>query len=277
MEPASLPFPEISVHVTHERYTKDAMMLEHHALLRMISGENRMVLGDRSYVFTAGDTVLLPRHQLASVIKSPKDGRPYKSMAILLTSERLKAYYARNKAGDAARFSGKLQVFHENALLESYFRSLFPFFESDQKLPDELMGIKVEEAISIVRYLEPGVDALFADFMDPDKINLAEFMEKNYRVNMPLERFGYLTGRSLSTFNRDFRRTFATTPQRWLTEKRLEFAHFEIVNRKRRPVEVYLEAGFENLSHFSYAFKKRYGYAPSETTRDSFDKANLTV
>jgi AraC-like DNA-binding protein len=26
---------------------------------------------------------------------------------------------------------------------------------------------------------------------------------------------------------------------------------------------VYLDAGFENLSHFSFAFKKKFGYNPS--------------
>ncbi len=40
--------------------------------------------------------------------------------------------------------------------------------------------------------------------------------------NMSLEKFGYLTGRSLTTFKRDFFKTFKTTPQRWLTQKRLE-------------------------------------------------------
>jgi AraC-like DNA-binding protein len=45
--------------------------------------------------------------------------------------------------------------------------------------------------------------------------------------NMPLERFGYLTGRSLSTFNRNFRKIFQITPQRRITEKRLELAYYQ--------------------------------------------------
>ena len=82
--------------------------------------------------------------------------------------------------------------------------------------------------------------------------------------NMPLEQFGYLTGRSLTTFKRDFKKAFSISPQRWLTEKRLELAHYELTQKKRKASDVYLEAGFENLSHFSFAFKKRYGFAPSQ-------------
>ncbi|WP_310588831.1 helix-turn-helix domain-containing protein [Dyadobacter flavalbus] len=32
----------------------------------------------------------------------------------------------------------------------------------------------------------------------------------------------------------------------------------------QRPSDVYLEVGFEDLSHFSYVFKKQFGKAPSQ-------------
>jgi AraC-like DNA-binding protein len=51
--------------------------------------------------------------------------------------------------------------------------------------------------------------------------------------NMPLEKFAYLTGRSLSSFKRDFNKAFNTTPQRWLTQKRLELAHYELSEEKK--------------------------------------------
>ena len=88
-------------------------------------------------------------------------------------------------------------------------------------------------------------------------------MEKNFMFNMPMERFGYLTGRSLSTFNRDFKKMYSVTPQKWLTQKRLALAHYQLVEMKKKPVDVYLEVGFEDMSHFSSAFKKQYGYAPT--------------
>ena len=91
-------------------------------------------------------------------------------------------------------------------------------------------------------------------------------MEKNFMFNMPMEKFGYLTGRSLTTFKRDFKKKFDTTPQKWLTQKRLELAHFHLTDKHKRVVDVCYEVGFENLSHFSYAFKKHFGYAPTTLT-----------
>lgn len=67
------------------------------------------------------------------------------------------------------------------------------------------------------------------------KINLATgYMEKNFMFNLSLEKFGYLTGRSVTTFKRDFSKIFDLTPQRWLTKKRLELAHYQFVEKERK-------------------------------------------
>jgi len=80
---------------------------------------------------------------------------------------------------------------------------------------------------------------------------------------MAIEKFGYLTGRTLTTFKRDFKKAFNTSPQKWLTQKRLGLVHHQFSEKQRKPIDVYFEVGFENLSHFSYAFKKEFGYSPN--------------
>jgi len=124
--------------------------------------------------------------------------------------------------------------------------------------------LKITEAITILRTIDKGIDNFLANFEEPWKIDLVSYMEKNFMFNLPLEKFGYLTGRSLTTFKRDFSKAFNTTPQRWLTQKRLELAHYHFVEKKKKPIDVCYEVGFENLSHFSFAFKKQYGYSPTE-------------
>ncbi|MDE6499859.1 MAG: AraC family transcriptional regulator, partial [Rikenella sp.] len=70
-------------------------------------------------------------------------------------------------------------------------------------------------------------------------------------------------GRSLATFNRDFKKSSALTPEKWLIRKRLEVAYAKIKEGGRKVVEVYAEVGFKNPSHFSTAFKKQYGVPPT--------------
>ncbi len=59
--------------------------------------------------------------------------------------------------------------------------------------------------------IDTSVDGLLSDFEEPGKINLMDFMERHYMFNMTLDKFGYLTGRSLATFRRDFKKAYNTT------------------------------------------------------------------
>ena len=58
-------------------------------------------------------------------------------------------------------------------------------------------------------------------------------------------------------------RIFETTPGKWLLRRRLEEAYRLIRDGGRKASDVYLDVGFEDLSHFSYAFRKQFGEAPS--------------
>ena len=83
-----------------------------------------------------------------------------------------------------------------------------------------------------------------------------------------MERFAYLTGRSLSAFKRDFKTVFNETPNHWLVQKRLQEAYFLIDKQHKKASEIYLDLGFEDLSHFSLAFKKLFGVRPTEVKKN---------
>jgi AraC family transcriptional regulator, exoenzyme S synthesis regulatory protein ExsA len=252
--------------VIEEDIFKDDLVLDFHSFVRILSGEMKVVQAQSTYTFLPGDTILFPRNQLASVIKRPKEGKPYKAIVLGLTTAHLQQYYSKITFKKPLLHSAQTQLFTPHPLLESYFSSLLPYFDLEDELPTDIAHLKMEEAISIIRTLGRNMDATLTDFSEPGKLDLAAFMDKNYMFNLSLEKFAYLTGRSLSTFNRDFRNTFHATPQKWLTQKRLELAHFQLIEKSKKPVDVYLETGFENLSHFSRAFKKQFGYAPSNAT-----------
>ncbi|MDR3680909.1 MAG: AraC family transcriptional regulator [Flavipsychrobacter sp.] len=256
--------PDIKLSEYNGKPYKTEVMFEHHLLVWFISGETKLVQADVTHTFTAGDIFFIPRNQLATVINYPKDGLPHKTVVMYITTERLKDFYKRHVLIGRALPLQKVYTFRKHPLLESCLASVIPYFDLKENLPETIAAIKIEEAISILRSVDNQMDGLLANFEEPGKINLADFMERHYMFNMTMERFGYLTGRSIATFRRDFKKAFNTTPQNWLTEKRLELAHYQIAEQQRKPIDVYFEAGFENLSHFSYAFKKRFGYPPNE-------------
>lgn len=255
--------PDIKLSCYEDKFFKSDIMFDHHMLIWFISGETKIVQADATYFFKKGDIFLIPRNQLATIINYPKDGQPHKTVVMHLSTTRLRDFYAKQDVKIKSFDLSKILCFNNHPLLESCLSSLIPYFEM-KDLPEDIAYLKITEAISILRTIDKGIDNVLANFEEPGKIDLISYMERNFMFNLPLQKFGYLTGRSLTTFKRDFSKAFSTTPQRWLTQKRLELAHYQFVEKKKKPIDVCYEVGFENLSHFSYAFKKKYGYSPTE-------------
>src|SRR5690606_31211814 len=154
----------------------------------------------------------------------------------------------------------------KNELLTNFVHSLIPYYNANGKIDETFADLKREELLLILLKLKPELSGLFFDYGIPDKINLEAFMNKNFMFNVNIERFAYLTGRSLSAFKRDFKIIFNETPNRWLVKRRLQEAYFLIEKKDKKPSDIYLDLGFETLSHFSTAFKKQFGISPTELT-----------
>ena len=260
---------DIKLSCYEDKLFKTEVVFEHHMLVWFISGETKIIQAARNYLFKAGDIFLIPRNQLATIINYPKDGLSHKSVVMHLSIDRLRAFYADLTVKPKPFETGQIRSFNKHPLLESCLASLIPYFDLQEKFPENIAALKITEAVSVLREIDKDIDNVLANFDEPHKIDLPGFMEKNFMFNLPLERFGYLTGRSLTTFKRDFHKIYNVTPQRWLTQKRLDLAYYQLAENKKKPVDVYLETGFENLSHFSFAFKKQIGVTPTELVRQS--------
>ena len=242
---------------------KTEAAFDDHLLVWLIAGKTKIIQADEHFLFTAGDTFLIPRIQLATIINYSRNGLPHQAVAMHLSTNRLREIYSEQPLKPKTIAAHKIISFHRHPLMKSCMASLIPYFEMQENFPAHIASLKINEAINILRTIDKDIDQVLSNFEEPWKIDLAAYMEKNFMFNLPLERFGYLTGRSLTTFKRDFAKLYHTTPQRWLTQKRLELAHYQLAEKRKRPSEVCYEVGFENLSHFSFAFKKHFGYAPT--------------
>jgi|SRR5690554_825500 len=240
-----------------------------HALGMILSGESQYFTNEGTFVIEEGTIGLARRNQLVKKVKKPApNGEPFKTINIILDQDSLHQYAAENNIPKQSAYKGKSLVnLTGNVFLKGFFDSLLPYVDNPKKLTPKIAALKTREAIELLLQIDDSFQSFLFDFQEPHKIDLEAYMNHNYKYNVPLSSFAKLTGRSLSTFKRDFTKIFETTPKKWLQQKRLEQAHFLISKKKQRPSEVYLEVGFENLSHFSFAFKKQFGYVPTELTK----------
>jgi len=236
-----------------------------HVLSCIVSGDLKVTVSGGTQRFGSGDIIVARKNQLGKFVKYPDAGTGvFKAINLVFDDAFLQDFSVEYHITADEIYTGPYsQVLSANILLQDFFRSLLPYFEPANKLNGPLTTLKVKEALLLLLRVCPELKNMLFDFRQPGKINLEEFMQRNYMFNVPIGRFAQLTGRSLAAFKRDFQQVFKQSPGKWLQRRRLEEAHYLISEKAQRSSDIYLDLGFEDLSHFSFVFKKAYGVAPS--------------
>lgn len=251
----------------HQKSSEGEQFIPNHTFGYIISGTSEIFIGGKKFVFTKGDFRFFRRNQLAKYTKYPAADGAYKSISIILDQERLKAVAAEyNLQMDKPNHSIFGLELEPKNLLRTYIESITPFLNEENNFNEALTSLKVKEAILTLIQTNPELKDVLFDFTEPGKIDLEAYMNEHYKFNVDISRFAYLTGRSLATFKRDFEKIYNITPNRWIQQKRLADAHYLLKEKGWKTSDVYMEVGFKDFSHFSFAFKKAYGVAPSKLT-----------
>jgi AraC-like DNA-binding protein len=154
---------------------------------------------------------------------------------------------------------------NNDAALAAFFHAMALYFAADDDPPQALLRLKLEELVTgiLLGQSNPRLSAYFQTLAACDAPSIAAVMERNFRHNLAIESFAQMCHRSLSSFKREFLRLYGTSPGKWLLERRLEHAASLLRNTRMNVTQVMLDSGFEDSSHFSKAFKDRFGRPPS--------------
>ncbi|MFB9844500.1 helix-turn-helix domain-containing protein [Mucilaginibacter ginsenosidivorans] len=262
--PTSIKKPAIAYSCYVARSREGEQFIPEFVFSYQVSGSMTMNDGNREYFFGPGSFRFSRRNNLIKFNKTPPEGGEFRSLSVHFDQP-----FLRNFSMEAGYRSGlhvngdAVMELEPNPLYKNYFDSLMPYMQLNGIEDEALLALKLREAVMLLLKVNPELKDILFDFSEPGKIDLEAFMNKNFHFNVDLNRFAYLTGRSLATFKRDFEKLFHNTPSRWLQQRRLQEAHYLIKEKGKTASDIYLDLGFEDLSHFSFAFKKQYGLAPS--------------
>lgn len=239
-----------------------------HTLIYLYSGELEITDGGKKTILRTGECAFMRRDNRMWLQKRVKEGAPYRSIVLKFSKDFLQEFYKtlnkRDIPSDAKRDRRSLHIIPSQRIdVKSLFESVIPYFDAGMKPSDDIMKLKMVEGVYAILNTDVNLYASLFDFVDPWKINIMDFMEKNYMNDLSMEEIAYYTGRSLSTFKRDFRQCSELTPQKWLIQRRLQAAHELIRKGGRKVSEICFDVGFKNLSHFSKIYKEAYGIAPT--------------
>ncbi len=213
-----------------------------------------------------GEIAIIKQHSKLDIQKfRDKNGSDFKSIIFYLFPDFVTEFTKQTRQTKSKADSITADVIHlgKQQTLKDFSESLLPLFEVKQLKYSDIK----EKTFSALNYLSQENKKLLP-FLSanskPIKMDLYEFMIKIEVNNYSVEELAELTGRSLSAFKRDFQAVFETTPHQWLLGKKMDYAEHLLKEKKMKASDFYFMLGFNELSHFSSAFKKVKGVAPSQ-------------
>jgi AraC family transcriptional regulator, exoenzyme S synthesis regulatory protein ExsA len=242
-----------------------------HVVCYIVSGEMRVMESHRESIYRAGNSFLLRRNALVKCEQRPlASGVAFRVIYLLLKKDFLQQQamqYGLLKEAPGTALNGQVLLLEPTPSLTGFFHSLVSYMDTGTHPSAAMTRHKLVEMLICLLEQRPEMATWLFTETPAGKLDLAEFMERNFRFNVPMNKFAELSGRSLSTFQRDFIKIFGMRASAWLLNRRLQAAHEILLNTDRKPSDVYIEIGFEDFAHFSRSFKRNYGYNPSKVKR----------
>ena len=158
-----------------------------------------------------------------------------------------------------------VEMFEINDQVRNCYKSFLPYFENTRPLPETLLENKFKELLfNIFSHPEnKHILAYILKIVDRYQTPVWEVMEENFMYDLKIQDYANIANRSLSTFKRDFKKHYQTTPGKWLVNRRLQRAKAFLETTDKPISDVAYECGFKNRSHFSRVFKKKFKSSPS--------------
>lgn len=238
----------------------------HNLFIHVLNGNKCLYTRDKSWQLTLGSTFFVKKGAI-TVEKIGAD--PLCALMFFVPDEYIRCFIKENKAILSAFCSNEktgdqvIQV-STTPVMQAFYDSVISYFESGTVPAEDLLELKVRELLLNIITSKNNVTLIdyFCRLAQDGVDDLREMMENNCLYNLELAQYARLCNRSLSKFKRDFAAAFNESPGRWLLQKRIDQAQRLLLQTDKQIIDVALESGFSNVSHFDRVFKESTGISP---------------
>jgi len=155
--------------------------------------------------------------------------------------------------------------FDYDLYIKRFVDSILDISKLSESVQKNILGAKFEE---IMLYLIEfkGIDFLYSLIGNNSNQSqkFIQTIESNQLNKLTIKELSFLSNMSISTFKREFKKHFQSSPSKWFQDKRLKHAAFLLKNKSKRPSDIFEECGYESLSNFIQAFNTKFGMTPKQ-------------
>ena len=240
--------------------------LTKHTFSFLIEGQKE-VIGHQNFI-SAIDTsfLLMQKGRCIMTEKLSSSNNQYRSILLFFSNnillDLIKKYDFNIKK---EQFKKSVFSFDYDDYLKNYLKNLVEISKLPHKTKGNLLAIKLEE-ILIYLVQKNGSDFLTLLLEDNNQQSrkLISVVETHKLNKLSIKELAFLCNMSVSTFKREFTKQYQLSPIKWFQDQRLEYASVLLTKENKRPSDIYMEIGYENLSSFIQAFKSKFGQTPKQ-------------
>jgi len=151
-------------------------------------------------------------------------------------------------------------------LVVKFFEGIALFFDNRNVITEEILSLKIQELILLLLQSESSqnirdiINSLFSDRV----FTFTELVDAYLFTPLSIQQYAQLTNKSLSSFKREFKRVYGTSPGGYIINKRLEKVAQLLATSETSITNIGYDCGFTSLEHLSRSFKSKYGMPPSK-------------
>ncbi len=263
-------------------HARERSTLHRNAISLVISGHKTIRFAD-----TAVDTNDREIHFLSSgnAISSfdIAEQKKFESLLIFFTDKALSDFSVSNASlieKEQKTYSptpSRYVSLQKDEFINNYIHSMLLMVAGKTPVSEEMKRIKLWE---LLLYLLENHSGIFLSFLYRgttlrNETVIRRVVEANITEPLSLDEMAFLCNISVSTFKRQFRKIYNTSPASWFAGQRMKRAAELLTGYKERPGEIWFKLGYETHAGFTKAFKKHFGVSPSTYIENMTRKEQL--
>ncbi|MEP4770201.1 MAG: AraC family transcriptional regulator [Roseibium sp.] len=210
----------------------------------------------------SGEMVLMPANTYLVSDFSSRDG-PLEAYILSFDAAAIGAFLRNRQLAEKTPKPGAYRI-RAHAALSGFFEGAKSVYEQVAGSP-ALLQTKLLECLYLIAEIDD-TDRLDGFLSASDRRqaprNILHVMRENAGRNLSITEFARISGRSVTSFNRDFKRQFGVPPRQWLADHKLQKAQELVLNSRQSITEIGTALGYSSTSHFIEKFRKQYGTTP---------------
>jgi AraC-like DNA-binding protein len=235
-----------------------------YAISFVINGEKAIFRPANNTIVGTGEGIVIPEGNSIMAEHTLNDHQ-YSSILVFFSSAFAQDFLNRHKLNSrTTQVTPDYIKFRQTNYIADYVKSIQTLIQEGQNLPYLLAANKVEELLLVLldSYGSQLTGLLRSNTPSPELL-LKNVVENNLFNNLTLDELAFLANKSLASFKRDFEKVYHMAPGKYIRERKLEVARQELEQGKNA-TSLYVDFGYDNLSNFSSAFKRKFGVSPKQ-------------